>query len=139
MTPEALFDESVDTDNEVKLEKSIELTMGAWVYFFIFEKEGVNTPVSTDKVDYIITTSKENPINIPLIKDSSGVNGVIYFTSEIAVKFAEFNCRVAKMKGKKALQLFLDLSAIDAVYLQSDYNNVRIPKNEIRRLLATYA
>ena len=139
MTPETLFDESVETDDDDKLEKSIELVMEEWVYFFIFEKEGMNTPVSTDKVDYIITTSKENPINIPLIKDDNGVNGVIYFTSEFAVKSAEFNCKVAKMKGSKALQLFLDQSAIDAVYLQSSNNNVHIPKNEIRRLLATYA
>ncbi len=139
MALEKLFNESIDTGDDEKLEKAIGLIMSEWVYFFVFEREGVDTPVSTDKVDYIITTSKENPINIPLIQDENSTCGVIYFTSEHAKKCAEFNCKIGKMKGAKAFELFLDLPVVDEVCLQSSVSYVLLPNSEIRRLLEKYA
>lgn len=138
MAAESLFDESIAEDNEEKLQKSLQLIMREWVYFFFFEKEGVNTPASTSKVAHVIVTGKDNPINVPLIQNSDGTCGVIYFTGEFAVKSAEFNCRVAKMKGRKALELFYGMPVIDAVCLQSEKNYLRISKPQIGRLLGNY-
>jgi len=110
------------------------------LYFFMWEKPGTDTPVSSENVVSIITTGKDNPISIPLIKDSQGVTGVLYFTQEMAVKCAEFNCKIAKMKGRKALAMFKDLAGVDAVAIQSTNEyNVRIPIPEIERVLETYA
>lgn len=135
---EALFDESIASDDNEKLEKSVQLTLDEWVYFFMFERDGRNTPVSTKGIEYIVPTGKEYPINIPLVKDSNGVNGVIYFTLEFAIKSAEFNCKIGKMKGNNALKMFLRLSDLDAVYLQSSNYHVRISKPEMRRFLTIH-
>lgn len=73
------------------------------------------------------------------MKNEKGNNGIIYTNSEVAVKLAELKCKVGKMKGVKAFEMFLGISSIDAVYVQSNACNVHIPKNEIKRLVASYA
>ncbi|MCJ8314901.1 MAG: hypothetical protein HRU38_22360 [Saccharospirillaceae bacterium] len=136
MKLEKLFEDAVNENDTNKLEEFLQLLMGEWVYFFLFETDGKDTPVSSENITYIISTGKDNPINIPLMNDENGCSGVIYTNSELAVNSAEFNCKVGKMKGVKAFELFLNLSIIDAVYVQSNSCNVHIPKTEIKRLLA---
>ena len=106
----------------------------------MWEKPRINTTVSSENVVSIITTGKDNPISILLIKDSQGGLGVLYFTQELAVESAEFNCKVGKMKGRNALAMFKDLAGFDAVAIQSTNEyNVRIPIPEIERVLEAYA
>ena len=113
--------------------------MGRWVFFLILEKEGQDTPISSGNVEHIIFTGKNNPINIPTINDRNGNNGVIYTNSDLAVKSAEFKCRIGKMKGLKAFEMFRDIASINAVYVQSGTCNVHITKREIERLVSSYA
>ena len=136
MKLEKLFEDAVDENDSNKLEEFLQILMGEWVYFFLFETGGKDTPVSTENITHIISTGKDNPINIPFINDENGNSGVIYTNSELAVKSAEFNCKVGKMKGIKTFELFLNVPVIDAVYVQSNSCNVHIPKTEIKRLLA---
>lgn len=131
-----LFEEAVSENDSRKLEEFLELLMNEWVYFFLFEADGKNTPASSGNVERIISTGKDNPINIPAINDENGNNGVLYTNRELAVNSAEFTCKVGKMKGVKAFEMFLGVSSIDAVYVQSNNCNVHIPKNEIERLVA---
>ncbi|NRB37727.1 MAG: hypothetical protein HRU20_04570 [Pseudomonadales bacterium] len=139
MDLEKLFEDAVDEDDSEKLEKFLELLMDCWVFFFLLEKEGQDTPISSENVEQIIFTGKDNPINIPTISDESGNNGVIYTNSDLAERSAEFKCKVGRMRGIKALEMFLDIPSIDAVYIQCDTCNVHIPKNEIRRIIESYA
>jgi hypothetical protein len=140
MNVESLFEEAIMKDDRDQLERSIELVMNEWLYFFMWEKPGKNTPASSENVVSIITTGKDNPISIPLIKDAEGGLGVLYFTQELAAKSAEFNCKVGKMKGRRALAMFKDLAGVDAVAIQSTNEyNVRIPIPEIERVLEAYA
>lgn len=136
MDLEKLFEEAIDEDDSEKLERFLKLLMGRWVYFFLLETDGKDTPISSGNVEYIITTGKDNPINIPTINDENGNHGVIYTNGDLAVNSAEFHCKVGKMRGIKAFEMFRDISSIDAVYVQSTTCNVRIPQNEIRRLIA---
>tara|TARA_R110001599_G_scaffold300915_1_gene506299 strand:+ start:88 stop:507 length:420 start_codon:yes stop_codon:yes gene_type:complete len=133
---EKLFEDAVNENDSGKLEEFLELLLDDWVYFFLFETEGKDAPISSDEITHIISTGKDNPINIPTINDENGNNGVIYTNSELTVNSAEFKCKVGKMKGVKAFEMFLGISSIDAVYVQSNNCNVHISKNEIQRLVA---
>ena len=140
MNAESLFEEAIKKDDFVKLEKSIKLVLDEWLYFFMWEKEGKDTPVSTENVVSVISVGKDNPISIPLIKDDQGGLGVLYFTQELAVKSAEFNCKVGKMKGRNALAMFKGMAGVDSVAIQSTNEyHVRMPLQEIERVLKTYA
>ncbi|WP_257274941.1 hypothetical protein, partial [Endozoicomonas sp. SESOKO4] len=94
MDLENLFEEAVDENDSEKLEKFLQLLMKEWVYFFLLETGGRDTPVSTDKVEHIITTGKDNPINVPTINNEDGSHGVIYTNMELALNCAEFRCKV---------------------------------------------
>ena len=72
--------------------------MSRWVFFLLLEKKGQDTPISSGNIEHIISTGKANPINIPTINDENGNNGVIYTNSDLAVKSAEFKCKIGKMK-----------------------------------------
>ena len=139
MNIEKLFEEAVDDDDSDKLEQFLELLMDKWVFFFLHEGEGKNTPISSGNIERIITVSKENPINLLTINNEAGNNGVIYTSSDLAVSLAEVDCKVGKMKGRNAFQMFLGVSNIDGIYVQANSCNVHIPKNEIRRLVSSYA
>ncbi len=136
MKLEKIFEDAVNENDSGKLEYFLGLLMNDWVYFFLFETAEKNTPISSGNIVHIISTGKNNPINIPTINDANGNNCVIYTNSELAVKLAETKCKVGKMKGVKAFEMFLSMSKIDAIYIQSNNCNIHIPKNEIQRLVA---
>lgn len=137
MTTEALFEQAIELSDHKQLGRSIRLLLDEWVYFFILDTPDSNTPVSTDNVTYIITTGKDNPINIPCIGDGKDWLGVLYFTKELAIKMAEFDCKVAKMKCRKALEMMRNNSDITAVVLQStNQYNVRMYNEDIDRFLS---
>jgi len=136
---EKLFDESVEEKDTEKLESFLGILMDSWVYFFLLEIGGKDTPVSSGELTHIILTGKDNSINIPTINNEQGNSGIIYTNKELAVTSAEFNCKVGKMKGLEAFQMFLGISSIDAIYVQSNTCNVHIPKKEINRIVERYA
>lgn len=137
MNTETLFEEAIKLSDHKQLGRSIRLLLDEWVYFFILDKPGSNTSVSNDSVTYIITTGKDNPIIIPCIDDGEDTLGVLYFTEELAIKMAEFDCKVGKMKCRKALEMMMSTSDITAVVLQStNQYNVRMYNEDIDRFLS---
>ncbi len=136
MKLEKLFEDAVSENDSGKLEAFLEILMDDWVYFSFLETDGKDTPVSTDDITHIISTSKDNPINILTINNENGNSGVVYTNSELAVNSAELKCKVGKMKGIKAFKMFLSMPSIDAVYVQSNSCHVHIPKTEVIRLVA---
>ena len=91
MNTEGLFEEAIEQHDGEKLESSIELVLDEWMYFFMWEKDGTDTPVSTENVVSIITTGKDNPVSIPLIEDSHGKLGVLYFTQKLCLLSFNFS------------------------------------------------
>lgn len=134
-----LFEDAVDENDTAKLEQYLQLLMDKWVFFVLLETGNNNTPVSSGNVEHIITSSKENPIKHLTINNEMGNNAVIYTSCDLAERLAEIDCKIGKMKGVKAFQMFLNMSSIDAVYVQADNCNVRIPKSEIARLITNNA
>lgn len=88
MDLEKLFEEAVIENDSKKLNKFLQLLKNEWVYFFLLETIGRDAPSNTDKVEHIITTGKNNPINIPTINNEDGCNGVIYTNMELALNSA---------------------------------------------------
>ena len=135
MSIEKLLEEAVYDGDLDKLEKFLELIMDEWVFFFLHESQGKNTPISSGNIERIISINKENPINLLTISNEAGNNGVIYTSSDLAVSLAEVDCKVGKMKGRKAFKMFLGIPDVDGVYIQATSCNAHIPKNEIRKLV----
>ena len=86
MNIEKLFKEAVDENDSIKLKEFLDVLMNRWVFFFLLEKKGQDTPISSGNVEYIISTGKDNPINIATIYDENGNNGVIYTNIDLAIK-----------------------------------------------------
>ncbi len=139
MDIEKAFNESVEQNDLEKIESLLEVLMDRWVYFFLFEAGEKDTPASSGTIVHTISTSKNNPINIPTINNEKGNSGVIYTNSNLAVRLAEFDCKVGKMKCVKAFEMFLGVSNIDGVFIQCETCNLHIPKSEVKRLVSGHA
>jgi hypothetical protein len=136
---EKLFEEAVEEDDQNKLELFLQKFMGKWAFFYIQEASDNKLPVNSRNVAQIVTVSKENPINFLTIANRLGNNAVIYTSFNLAASLAEVECRIGKMKAAKAFDMYLNNSRIDGVYVQSNNCNVHIPKQELKRLVASYA
>jgi len=131
---ESLLKDVVDTQSEEKLNLLIDSLLIDWLYFYFIEKNGCDTKPSKDNIVAILTVSKEKPINIPTILNSDGNFGVLYTNREKALKSAEFECKIGKMKGVKAFEMFNDIEDINFICIQGDYGNIKITKEEFMRL-----
>lgn len=131
MDIEKLFEEAVEEDNHEKLEEFIWHLMDHWVYFFMIESEGNEYPVSSGNIVRTISVSKKNLARVPTIKTEDGIHGVLYTNRDLAINSAEFRCKVGKMKGVKAFQMFYGMPGIDAIYVQCNTCNVRLPREKI--------
>jgi len=134
-----LFEEAVDENDPDKLEAFLKRFMGKWGFFYIQEAGDNELPVGSGNVEHIVTIGKENQINFLTIVNEFGNNAVIYTSCSLALRLAEVQCKVGKMKTAKAFEMYHNNPRIDGLYVQSNNCNVHIPKNEIQRLVASYA
>ena len=134
MDIEELMVEIIDGDKSNKIELLFKTILDHWVYFFFNETEGSDTKPGKGNIDVVLFTSEDNPILIPLIENDQGTNGVVYTNSELAVKSAEFNCKVGKMKGKNAFKMFYEMKNIDSVFIQSNHGYIHPSRQELAKL-----
>lgn len=129
-----MLEEIIIDYDPAKVDKLFESLQDHWLYFFFNEPEGKNTRPGEGNVVVILQTDKENPIIVPLIKNEDGCNGVLYTNSELAIKSAEFNCKIGKMKGKKAFNMFYGMKGVDSVFIQGNYGNILPRRSDLGRL-----
>ena len=129
MDIEKLMEEVIDGDDDNKYASFIDAILDHWVYFFFNEKDGSDTKPGKGNVEVVLFTSKDNPILVPFVENEQGINGVLYTNSDLAIRSAEFNCKVGKMRGKNAFKMFFDVKCIDSIYIQGNYGRVR-PSNQ---------
>jgi hypothetical protein len=105
-----------------------------WVYFFFNETNGTDTKPGKGNIDVVLFTSEKNPILVPLVENDQGTNSVIYTNSELAVKSAEFNCKVGKMKGENAFKMFCEMKNLNSIFIQSNYGFIHPSRQQLAKL-----
>jgi len=139
MSIENLLAEIIDEYDQEKIDTLFSDISDEWIYFFFFETNDKDTPPGKGNVTQIIYVDIDYPINIPMIENSEGCYGVIYTNRELAISFAEFQCKIGKLKGINAFELFLDIEKLDGVYIQGEAGNI-LPKREyLENYVANYA
>ena len=136
MDVEKLLEEFIDSDDEDLLDSLLEAILDNWVYFHFNEPNGKDTKSSIGNMVVMLLVNKDNPILLPLVENELGRNGVIFTNSDVAIRLAQFDCKIGKMKGRKVLKMLFDLGNIDSVYIQGDYGNVRPSNAEFTDLCA---
>ena len=131
---EELMVEIIDGDKNNKTELLFKTILERWVYFFFNETNDSDTKPGKGNVDVVLFTNEENPILVPLIENDQGTNGVVYTNSKLAVKSAEFNCKVGKMKGKNAFKMFYEMKNLNSVFIQSNHGYIHPTRQELAKL-----
>jgi len=136
---EKLFEEVIDTDDDKTSNLLLDALLDHWVHFFFYETNGKDTKPGKGNVDVVIFTGKDNPINLPMIDNELGRNGVIYTNPELAISLAEFDCKVGKMRGKAALEMLYGTKDVSGIYIQANYGNIHLNKAKISEVIGQNA
>lgn len=147
----ALFDERKGVDIENLFEKVIgseeclnenilyDALLGKWVYFYFHESNGKDTKPGIGNVDVVIFTGENNPINVPMVENEFGRNGVLYTNFDLALRMAEFDCKVGKMRGINAFQMFYDTKEFGGLYIQAEYGHIHLNKAKVAEVMGKNA
>jgi hypothetical protein len=131
---EKLLQKIIDGEDSKKLDEFIDAILDHWVYFYFHETSGSDTKPGAGNVDVVLFTSKNNPISVPMVEDELGRNAVVYTNSDLALRSAKFNCKIAKMRGKNAFEMFYGLKGVNSIYIQGNFGYL-LPKREELALL----
>ncbi len=119
MDIEKLFEEVIESNDDHLANQFFDALLGSWVYLYFHETNGKDTKPGEGNVDVVIFTGKDNPINVPMVENESGRNGVVYTNSNLAIRMAEFNCKIGKMKGIDAFEMLRDTKDFAGLYIQA--------------------
>lgn len=135
MDIESILKEVIESDENEVEDEFFSVFLKNWVYFYFFETDGRDTKPGNENVDVVIFTGKDNPINVPTINNELGNNGVIYTNRELAIRLAEFDCKVGKMRGRKALSMFRSILSISGIYIQGNNGNIHLNSAKMSQVL----
>ena len=136
---EKLFVDTIESEgnkNEIQL---FEALLDHWVYFYFHETGGRDTKPGKGNIDVVIFTGKDNPINVPMVENELGRNGVVYTNSDLALRMAQFDCKVAKMRGISAFELFYATKDFGGLYIQADYGHIHLNKAKVAEVMGKNA
>jgi len=136
---EKLFEEIIESDDSTNENQLFKTLLDHWVYFYFHETYGKDTKPGKENVDVVIFTGKDNPINVPMVENELGRNAVIYTNSDLALRMAEFDCKVAKMRGINAFEMFYTTKEFGGLYIQADYGHIHLNKVKIAELMGKNA
>ena len=135
MDIEELFEEIIDSDDSNNESQLFHALLDHWVYFYFHETNGKDTKPGKGNVDVVIFTGKDNPINVPMVENELGRNGVVYTNSELALRMAQFHCKVGKMRGINAFRMFYAVKEFGGLYIQADYGHVHLNKAKVAEVM----
>ena len=117
MDIEKLFEEVIESNDDYIADHLFDALLDSWVYFYFHETNGKDTKPGKGNVDVVIFTGKDNPINVPMVENESGSNGVVYTNSDLALRMAEFDCKIGKMRGINAFQMLSATKDFGGLYM----------------------
>ena len=136
MDIEKLFEEVIESNDDNIANHLFDAVLDSWVYFYFHETNGKDTKPGKGNVDVVIFTDKDNPINVPLVENESGRNGVVYTNSDLALRMAEFDCKIGKMRGINAFQMLLATRDFGGLYIQADYGHIHLNKAKVAEVIS---
>jgi len=136
---EKLFEQVIESNDDQCANLLFEALLDHWVYFYFHETNGRDTKPGKDNVDVVLFTSKDNPINIPMVENELGRNGVIYTNSDLAIRSAEFECKIGKKKGKSALEMLYGTKEFGGLYILSSYGHIHLSKAKVAEVISKKA
>jgi len=136
---EKLFEEIIESDNNDNEDQLFKVLLDNWVYFYFHETNGKDTKPGKGNVDVVLFTGKDNPINVPMIDNELGINGAIYTNINLAISLAEFDCKVGKMRGVNAFDLFYTIKGFDGLYIQSNHGHIHLNKAKVAEVMGKNA
>jgi len=136
---EKLFEEVIESNDDYIADHFFDALLDNWVYFYFHEKKGKDTKPGEGNVDVVIFTGKDNPINIPMIENESGINGVVYTNSDLALRMAQFNCKIGKMRGINAFEMFYAMKEFGGLHILSDYGYIHLNKEQVAEVMGKNA
>ena len=136
MDIEKLFEEVIESNDDNIANHLFDALLDSWVYFYFHETNGKDTKPGKGNVDIVIFTDKDNPINVPLVENESGRNGVVYTNSDLALRMAEFDCKIGKMRGINAFQMLLATRDFGGLYIQADYGHIHLNKAKVAEVIS---
>ncbi len=139
MDIEKLFEEVIESNDDNIANHLFDALLDSWVYFYFHETNGKDTKPGKGNVDVVIFTDKDNPINVPMVENESGRNGVVYTNSDLALRMAEFDCKIGKMRGINAFQMLLATRDFGGLYIQADYGHIHLNKAKVAEVISENA
>ncbi len=136
MDIEKLFEEVIESNDDNIANHLFDALLDSWVYFYFHETNGKDTKPGKGNVDVVIFTDKDNPINVPMVENESGRNGVVYTNSDLALRMAEFDCKIGKMRGINAFQMLLATRDFGGLYIQADYGHIHLNKAKVAEVIS---
>jgi hypothetical protein len=133
---EKLFEEVIESNDDNIANHLFDALLDSWVYFYFHETNGKDTKPGKGNVDVVIFTDKDNPINVPMVENESGRNGVVYTNSDLALRMAEFDCKIGKMRGINAFQMLLATRDFGGLYIQADYGHIHLNKAKVAEVIS---
>ena len=135
MDIEILFEEIIELGNDERAIQLFEALLDHWVYFYFHETDGKDTKPGKGNVDVVIFTGKGNPINLPMVENDLGRNGVVYTNSDLALRLAEFDCKVGKMRGINAFEMLYATKEFGGLYIQANYGYIHLNKAKVAEII----
>jgi len=132
---EKLIEEVIESNDDHIANHLFNALLDSWVYFYFHETNGKDTKPGKGNVDVVIFTGKDNPINVPMVENEYGRNGVVYTNSDLALRMAEFNCKIGKMKGINAFKMLSATINFSGLYVQADYGHIHLNKAKVAEII----
>lgn len=135
MDIEIFFEEIIESGKDERSIQLFEALLDHWVYFYFHETDGKDTIPGKGNVDVVIFTGKDNPINLPMVENELGRNGVVYTNSDLALSLAEFDCKVGKMRGINAFEMLYATKEFGGLYIQANYGHIHLNKAKVAEII----
>ena len=135
MDIEKLIGNIVDSDSNQVEDYFFEVLSEHWVYFYFNEASGNDTKPGNGNVDVVVFPGKDNPINLPMVENELGQNGVIYTSLDLALRLSKIECKIGKMKGKNALKMLYELEGFGGLYIQADSGFIYLNKAQLAKVV----
>jgi len=139
MNSEILLKEIIDKYDYKKINQFFDIISKQWLYFFFNEINGKVKYQDEEDIVQLFKIDKNNPIVVPMIIDEKGRNGVLYLNRDLAIKSVEYECKIGKMRGKDAFDLFFEIEDMDSFYIQGDYGSILPSEKDVEKFVEIYA
>jgi phage-related protein len=74
-----------------------------------------------------------------MVENEFGRNGVIYTNSDLALSMAQFNCKIGKMRGIHAFEMFYAVKEFGGLYIQANYGHIHLNKAKVAEVMGENA